>query len=125
MRSKDNLKKKSLGVRPKKKMYFVLKNSYGLSNHAANYYCSLGGYNQGSVENLISSELMRLINRDRIQQSIEEVDIKKRSLSNIEHKIRIRCYQGIRHIQSLPVNGQNTKNNASVAKKLNGKKRKV
>lgn len=38
---------------------------------------------------------------------------------NIQLKRRIGSYQGLRHAMGLPVRGQNTRNNAKTARKLN------
>lgn len=45
-----------------------------------------------------------------------EGDLKKEVRENIDRLKAIRCYQGIRHIVSLPVRGQRTKSNARTRK---------
>jgi small subunit ribosomal protein S13 len=35
---------------------------------------------------------------------------------NIRRKIEIRCFQGIRHVRGLPVNGQRSRTNARTRK---------
>jgi small subunit ribosomal protein S13 len=46
-------------------------------------------------------------------------DLTKKINDDITSKGKIDCYQGLRHMQGLPVRGQRTKNNAKTAKKKN------
>ncbi|RUS23302.1 hypothetical protein BC937DRAFT_88690 [Endogone sp. FLAS-F59071] len=50
-----------------------------------------------------------------------ETDLRRTVRANILHQRSINTYVGRRHAMSLPVRGQNTKNNARTARKLNGK----
>ena len=45
-----------------------------------------------------------------------EGDLRREISLNIKRLQEIRCYRGIRHRKSLPVRGQNTKNNARTRK---------
>ena len=45
-----------------------------------------------------------------------EGDLRREVSLNIKKKKDIRCYQGIRHVNKLPVRGQNTKSNARTRK---------
>jgi small subunit ribosomal protein S13 len=50
-----------------------------------------------------------------------ESDLRKEIRANIMHHRSIGSYVGRRHAMGLPVRGQNTKNNAQTARKLNGR----
>ena len=58
------------------------------------------------------------INKELSTMQVEEV-LRLKLLENIAAKRRIGSYVGLRHSQGLPVRGQNTRNNAQTAKKLN------
>jgi len=62
------------------------------------------------VKDLTSEEVSRL------QKTVEKLPIegtlRKKVSQDIERLKSIRCYRGIRHIQSLPVRGQRTRSNA-------------
>ncbi|KAG0005350.1 hypothetical protein BGZ80_007949 [Entomortierella chlamydospora] len=50
-----------------------------------------------------------------------ESDLRKQIRANIMHHRSIGSYVGRRHAMGLPVRGQNTKNNAKTARRLNGR----
>ncbi|KAG0346726.1 hypothetical protein BG004_000974 [Podila humilis] len=50
-----------------------------------------------------------------------ESDLRKEIRANIMHHRSIGSYVGRRHAMGLPVRGQNTKNNAMTARRLNGR----
>ncbi|KAG0046434.1 hypothetical protein BGZ83_008412 [Gryganskiella cystojenkinii] len=50
-----------------------------------------------------------------------ESDLRKEIRANIMHHRSIGSYVGRRHAMGLPVRGQNTKNNAKTARRLNGR----
>ena len=55
--------------------------------------------------------------RDYIKNHIKvEGELKKVVISNIQRKVSIQCYQGLRHKYKLPVRGQRTKTNARTRK---------
>ena len=45
-----------------------------------------------------------------------EGDLRRETAMNIKRLQEVGCYRGIRHRKSLPVRGQNTKNNARTRK---------
>ena len=45
-----------------------------------------------------------------------EGDLRREVSMNIKRLVEIGCYRGVRHRRSLPVRGQNTKNNARTRK---------
>ncbi|KAF9957081.1 hypothetical protein BGZ72_002183 [Mortierella alpina] len=50
-----------------------------------------------------------------------ESDLRKQIRANIMHHRSIGSYVGRRHAMGLPVRGQNTRNNAKTARRLNGR----
>lgn len=54
-----------------------------------------------------------------------ETELKREVKDNIAHQRMIGSYVGRRHAMSLPVRGQNTRNNAATAKRLNRIDRKI
>lgn len=79
--------------------------------------CKLGFYPQMRMHQLneanimsIASELSKLTIEDNARQIVKE---------NIMLKKTIGSYPGLRHSMNLPVRGQNTRNNAKTARKLN------
>eukprot|EP00892_Ulva_mutabilis_P003497 jgi/Ulvmu1/1519/UM011_0249.1 len=58
--------------------------------------------------------------RDELDNFIVEGDLRRTISMNIKRLKEIGCYRGRRHYNSLPVRGQNTKNNARTRK---GKKK--
>ena len=73
------------------------------------FFCHISHFPSYSTDNLTKYINLECI-IDRELKSIEIGDIKT--------KLIIKSYQGIRHLQGLPVNGQNTKNNSKTAKSL-------
>jgi len=58
---------------------------------------------------------------NRIRNVIDETqmvegDLRREVALNIKRLTEINCYRGVRHRRSLPVRGQNTKNNARTRK---------
>ena len=67
------------------------------------------------VKDLSEDDATKL--RDYIDQHYTvESDLKRNVALNIKRLVEIGCYRGVRHRRSLPVRGQNTKNNARTRK---------
>ncbi len=67
------------------------------------------------VRDLTDEEVARI--RDIIDADyMVEGDLRRDTALNIKRLQEIGCYRGIRHRRSLPVRGQNTKNNARTRK---------
>ena len=57
------------------------------------------------VRDLAEDQLSRI--REIVDRTFKvEGDLRREVQMNIRRKIEIRCYQGIRHVRGLPVNGQ-------------------
>ena len=66
------------------------------------------------AKDLTDDELSRI--RKEIDKHLVEGDLRREIAMNIKRLQEIGCYRGIRHRKSLPVRGQNTKNNARTRK---------
>lgn len=54
--------------------------------------------------------------RGEVAKIVTEGDLRRESTLNIKRLMEIGSYRGIRHRKGLPVNGQNTRNNARTRK---------
>ena len=102
--------------------YHYLRGKYGLGKGLSDYFCALGGLNHLSVASNLSPGILRKIQKVRINNFFDEIELRKFVQSNLLKKIRIRCYEGVRLSQGLPVRGQRTKTNRYTARKLNNGK---
>ena len=67
------------------------------------------------IKDLTEQEVSKL--RDYIEHHVKvEGDLRREVSMNIKRLVEIGCYRGVRHRRSLPVRGQNTKNNARTRK---------
>ncbi|BEJ16310.1 hypothetical protein CspHIS471_0509150 [Cutaneotrichosporon sp. HIS471] len=62
---------------------------------------------------------------DPLNTLLIETDLRRQRQADILHHRQIGTYRGRRHAMGLPVRGQNTRNNASTAKRLNTVNRKA
>lgn len=90
---------------------------YGIGRTSSNKILSAANVNPDTrVRDLTDEEV------DKIRVSMEELgilvegDLRRETAMNIKRLQEIGCYRGIRHRRSLPVRGQNTKNNARTRK---------
>ncbi len=73
------------------------------------------------VKDLTETDISKL--REYIEHHVKaEGDLRREISLNIKRLVEIGCYRGVRHRRSLPVRGQNTKQNARTRK---GPKRQV
>jgi len=67
------------------------------------------------VKDLSESEVGEI--RNYIDSNLKvEGDLRREVALNIKRLVEIGCYRGVRHRRSLPVRGQNTRNNARTRK---------
>lgn len=67
------------------------------------------------VKDLSEQDVSKL--RDYIEHNLKtEGDLRRDVSMNIKRLMEIGCYRGVRHRRSLPVRGQNTKQNARTRK---------
>jgi small subunit ribosomal protein S13 len=102
----------------KKKFFIALTKIYGINyNYSINLSQRLGITHLANVSNL-SLALVKKISKAINKECIIDKELKAHFSINIQSKVKLKTYQGRRHLQGLPVNGQNTKNNSKTAKKL-------
>lgn len=89
---------------------------YGIGRVSSNRILAQANVNPDTrVKDLTDEEVSRI--RDVIDETqIVEGDLRREIAMNIKRLQEIGCYRGIRHRKSLPVRGQNTKNNARTRK---------
>ncbi|CCF60146.1 hypothetical protein KAFR_0J00780 [Kazachstania africana CBS 2517] len=91
---------------------------YGIGSRTSQLICSkLGFYPWMRMHQLSESQILNITNE--LSKITIEDDARAIVRQNIQLKKRIGSYQGLRHALHLPVRGQNTKNNAKTARKLN------
>lgn len=89
---------------------------YGIGRVSSNRILAQANVNPDTrVKDLTDEEVSRI--RDVIDETqTVEGDLRREIAMNIKRLQEIGCYRGIRHRKSLPVRGQNTKNNARTRK---------
>jgi small subunit ribosomal protein S13 len=80
--------------------------------------CYRVGLNNNSKIIDISDDIKKNLTKYINLECIIDRELKSLEVSDIKTKLIIKSYQGVRHLQGLPVNGQNTKNNSKTAKSL-------
>jgi len=95
-----------------KRVVISLTYIYGIGKKSAQDICNLVAIDiKKRVKDLTDQELVAL--RNIIEgKYLVEGDLRREIKLNIQKKKDIKSYQGMRHIQRLPVHGQNTRSNA-------------
>jgi len=108
----------NIKLEEQEKFYLALNKVYGLGNVYSKNLCARLGISFVAkvieVDMGILKSLLKYLNAE----CFVERELKARVISDIQNKIKLKTYQGRRHMQGLPVHGQNTKNNSKTAKKL-------
>ena len=89
---------------------------YGIGLTTSKQIIAVTGINPDTrVKDLSENEISKL--RDYIEHNLKvEGDLRREVSLNIKRLIEIGSYRGVRHRRSLPVRGQNTKQNARTRK---------
>ncbi|MEH7349244.1 30S ribosomal protein S13 [Gottfriedia acidiceleris] len=88
---------------------------YGIGRPTSEKILAEAGISEDTrVRDLTEEELGKI--RELIDKLKVEGDLRREVSLNIKRLIEIGSYRGIRHRRSLPVRGQNTKNNARTRK---------
>jgi len=89
---------------------------YGIGRPSSKQILVDAGINSSTrVKDLTEEEVAKL--RDIIEKNYTvEGDLRRQISMDIKRLMDLGCYRGIRHRRSLPVRGQNTKNNARTRK---------
>lgn len=102
-----------------KRFFLTLQNLFGVGGVYSLYLCSRIGISVKAYIRDVSYKKVRILNRILVSEGVFEIELSRLIRSKIQRKISIRSYEGRRHTMSLPVRGQNTKNNRKTSKKLN------
>ena len=99
-----------------KRVEYGLTYIYGIGHASAVRILKEAGVDLNTrVRDLTDDEVNRI--RSVIDESqMVEGDLRREIALNIKRLTEIGCYRGLRHRRSLPVRGQNTKNNARTRK---------
>jgi small subunit ribosomal protein S13 len=104
----------NLNFKTNKKLIFVLANIYGLGFCFSQKICNSLGYDYNIRVNKLKERDINKLNAliTAKYKFVVDAELIKEKHDNIELKKNIKCYQGIRHLYGLPVNGQRTHTNA-------------
>ena len=99
-----------------KRIEIALTYIYGIGNNIADEIIEATGVNPDTrVKDLTEQDVGKL--RDYIDHHVKvEGDLRREVSMDIKRLMEIGCYRGLRHRRSLPVRGQNTKQNARTRK---------
>ncbi|WP_246945596.1 30S ribosomal protein S13 [Bacillus pinisoli] len=98
-----------------KRVVISLTYIFGIGKTTAEKVLAEAGVSEDTrVRDLTEDELGKI--RDAIDRLKVEGDLRREISLNIKRLIEIGSYRGLRHRRSLPVRGQNTKNNARTRK---------
>lgn len=98
-----------------KRIVVALTYIFGIGNSTAQKICSAAGVSEDvRTRDLTPDQEEQL--RAQVDQVKVEGDLRREISMNIKRLQEIGSYRGMRHRRSLPVRGQNTKNNARTRK---------
>ncbi len=98
-----------------KRVVISLTYVFGIGNTTAKQVLAEAGVSEETrVRDLTEDELGKI--REAIDRLKVEGDLRREISLNIKRLIEIGSFRGLRHRRSLPVRGQNTKNNARTRK---------
>ena len=99
-----------------KRIPIALTYVYGLGRFSADRICVGLGFDAALRLNQLGHEdLARL--RQSVSEYVVEGDLLRAVRANIKKKVALGSYEGRRHREGLPVNGQRTKTNARTRKR--------
>ncbi len=88
---------------------------YGVGSVLANKICSIAKVSPVTKVRELTEKQLEALRSEVINYKIEG-DLRRDVSMNIKRLMDMGCYRGIRHRRSLPLRGQNTKNNARTRK---------
>jgi len=90
---------------------------YGIGRTTATKICAEANVDPSTrVKDLTDDEVSAIARVIDESGTLVEGDLRRETAMNIKRLMEVGCYRGIRHRKSLPVRGQNTKNNAHTRK---------
>jgi small subunit ribosomal protein S13 len=96
----------------------VLLSVSGIGRPYILYLHSFFGLSFGLQLKQIPREQLKLLGRKITLERPVLLNLKRETVNAVKTKIQLKTYKGIRHLEGLPVRGQNTKTNASTSRKL-------
>ena len=99
-----------------KRVEYGLTYIYGIGHTSALRILKDAGVNPDTRCRDLTDEEVGKIRTVIDETQLVEGDLRREVALNIKRLTEISCYRGIRHRRSLPVRGQNTKNNARTRK---------
>ena len=105
------------GVNIKEKAHVIigLTAIYGIGRSRSQSICIALTIDPTTPVKDLTEEQLNAIRQEVTKYRIEG-DLRREVSMNIKRKMDIRCYQGLRHRNGLPVRGQNTHNNSRTRK---------
>lgn len=98
-----------------KRIVISLQYIYGIGEPTAKKILAEAGVSEDIRTKDLTEGQLQLI-RSQVAKIKVEGDLRREVALNIKRLMEIGCYRGIRHRKSLPVRGQNTRNNARTRK---------
>ena len=89
---------------------------YGIGRTSADRILKEAGVNPDTRCRDLTDDEVKRLSAVIDESQVVEGDLRREIAMNIKRLQEIGCYRGIRHRKSLPVRGQNTKNNARTRK---------
>lgn len=90
----------------------------GIGSAHAYYLCYFFGLSPQIPIGSVSRQILKEVNRITLQTRVVGLSLKRATLNSIRSKIQLKSYQGFRHMEGLPVRGQNTRSNARTIRRL-------
>lgn len=104
-----------IDIPSEKRVVISLQYIYGIGPTIAKEILATANVSEDTrVKNLTEDELSRI--RTEVAKVKVEGDLRREVALNIKRLMEIGSYRGMRHRRSLPVRGQNTRNNARTRK---------
>lgn len=90
----------------------------GIGRSYISYLHTFFGFSYGVQLRRIPREQLKLLGRKISVERSTLTSLRRETTNAIKMKIQLKTYKGIRHVEGLPVRGQNTKTNASTSRRL-------
>ena len=103
-----------------KRIVVALTYIFGIGHSSAKQICAKAGVNPDTRTHALSDDEANKLRTIVSSDYKVEGPLRTEVQMNIKRLMDVGCYRGLRHRKGLPVNGQNTKNNARTRK---GRKR--
>lgn len=98
-----------------KRVVIALTYVYGIGLSTSQKILKDAGVDENKRVKVLSDDELNRI-RSEVTNYLVEGDLRRENQMNIKRLMEIGSYRGIRHRKGLPVNGQNTRNNARTRK---------